>query len=387
MTTLLAFINNRAVRDAFWQAVVAISVAGLLVYFVRNASDNMVKAGIASGFDFLGRTSGIDVPFVLTGYVPQSSIAALLWVGVVNTMLVAAVSIVLATILGFFIGLARLSSNWLLSTLAGAYVEFVRNIPLLFFVLFWYSVVIGALPQPRESLSIFSIAFLNNRGLTIPVATDGTALRWAALVAVLSLLLQVALALYAARRRRLTGRSLPIGSIALVTALLIPLAAFGIAAAQTPWEIPALRGFNYRGGFVLVPEFVALLGSLATYTAGFIAEVVRGGIQAVPKGQIEAARALGLSSGQTLRLVTVPLALRVVIPPLTSQYLNVLKNSSFGAAIAYPEIVSLFMGSALNATGQAIEIIAITLAIYLGMGLLVSLFMAWFNARMTLVTR
>jgi general L-amino acid transport system permease protein len=387
VTTLLAFINNRAVRDAFWQAVVAVSVAGLLIYFVRNASENMVKAGIASGFDFLGRTSGIDVPFVLTGYVPQSSIAALLWVGVVNTLLVAAVSIVLATLLGFFIGLARLSSNWLLSTLAGGYVEFVRNIPLLFFVLFWYSVVIGALPQPRESLSIFSIAFLNNRGLTIPIANDGTALRWAALVTVSSLLLQVALALYAGRRRRLTGHSLPLGSIALVTLLLIPLAAFGVAAAQTPWEIPALRGFNYRGGFVLVPEFVALLGSLATYTAGFIAEVVRGGIQAVPKGQIEAARALGLSAGQTLRLVTVPLALRVVIPPLTSQYLNVLKNSSFGAAIAYPEIVSLFMGSALNATGQAIEIIAITLAIYLGIGLLVSLLMAWFNARMTLVTR
>ncbi len=387
MKKLVALINNREVRDYFWQAAVAIGVAALLVYFVRNASENMVKAGIASGFDFLGRTSGIDVPFVLTGYVPQSSIAALLWVGVVNTMVVAAVSIVLATILGFLVGLARLSSNWLLSSLAGAYVEFVRNIPLLFFVLFWYSVVIAALPQPRESLSILSVAFLNNRGLTIPIPLDGGLLRWAAVVTAVSIFVQIALAVWSSRRQRHTGRSLPLGFLALVTLVGVPAVAFAAAIAATQWEIPALRGFNYRGGFVLVPEFVALMGSLVTYTAGFIAEVVRGGILAVPKGQIEAARALGLSGGQTLRLVTVPLAMRVVIPPLTSQYLNVLKNSSFGAAIAYPEIVSLFMGSALNATGQAIEIIAITLAIYLGIGLLVSAAMSWFNARVALVTR
>ncbi|MBS0244425.1 MAG: ABC transporter permease subunit, partial [Proteobacteria bacterium] len=354
---------------------------------VRNASQNMVKAGIASGFDFLWRTSGIDVPFVLTGYTAQSNIAALLWVGVTNTALVTIFAIVFATILGFLVALARLSHNWLLSTLAGAYVEFVRNIPLLFFVLFWYSVVIASLPSPRESLSIFGVAFLNNRGMTVPIALEGGWLRIAAVVTLGLWVLQFFVARWAERRQLATGESLPVWGVGLVTCLLLPILAFAAASFASSWEVPALRGFNYRGGFVVVPEFVALLASLVTYTAGFIAEVVRGGIEAVPRGQLEAARALGLSGFQTLRLVTVPLAMRVVVPPLTSQYLNVLKNSSFGAAIAYPELVSVFMGSALNATGQAIEIIAITLAIYLSIGLLVSLAMNHFNARMTLVTR
>ncbi|MBV9077549.1 MAG: ABC transporter permease subunit, partial [Methylobacteriaceae bacterium] len=354
----LAALRDRKVRDVLWQVVVAAGFALLLVYFVRNASENMVKAGIASGFDFLWRQAGIDVPFTLTGYSASSSILGLLWAGIVNTLLVSAVSIAAATALGFGLGVARLSTNPLLAGLAGAYVEFARNIPLLFFVLIWYFGVVAALPAPRASVSLLGLAFLNNRGLTVPVPLDARGFALAALVMLLGIAAQLALVRWGRLRQARTGEAFPAWRSGLALVILAPLAAATVAAAATAWDVPALRGFNYRGGFVLVPEFVALFAALSTYTAAFIAEIVRAGILAVPKGQIEAAKAVGLTGGQTLRLVTIPQALRVMVPPLTSQYLNVLKNSSFGAAIAYPDIVSLFMGSALNNTGQAIEIIA-----------------------------
>lgn len=383
----MAFVNNRRVRDIFWQVAVWAAVAGLLAYFVRNASDNMAKAGIASGFDFLGRTSGIELPFLLTGYTPQSSILDLLWAGVVNTMTVALVAIVAATLLGFALGIARLSRNWLLANLAGAYVEVVRNIPVLFFVLFWYFAVIAALPGPREAIGIFAVAFLSNRGFTVPTPLTSEPFAVAALVSMVCVAAQIAIAAWARRRRDRTGRSFPLWTSGAVLIAGVPLVAFAAAIAATPWDIPVLRGFNYRGGFVLIPEFVALVAALATYAAAFIAEIVRGGILAVPKGQIEAARALGLGPGQVLRLVVIPQALRVMVPPLTSQYLNVLKNSSLGAAIGFPELMNVFVGSALNITGQAVEIIAITLAIYLVIGLAVSALMNWYNAKVALVTQ
>ncbi len=387
VTRALAFINDKRVRDWFYQAAVLIGLVGLIYYFVRNASENMVKAGIASGFDFLWRTSGIDVPFVLTSYTQADNILSLFWAGVANTLFVTAVALVLATLLGFVIGIARLSSIWLVSALAGAYVEFVRNIPLLFFVLFWYFGVIAALPSPRESLSVFGVAFLNNRGLTIPLPDAPANFHWAFGAILIAFIVQWLAARWARRRKEATGRDAPLLAIGLVLLVLVPVLALSWASLATRWDIPVLRGFNYRGGFVIIPEFVALLAALVTYTAGFIAEIVRGGIQSVPHGQIEASAALGLRPAQTLRLVTIPQALRVMTPPMTNQYLNVLKNSSFGAAIAYPDLVSLFMGSALNNTGQAIEIIAMTLAVYLVIGLAVSAFMNWYNARIALVTR
>jgi general L-amino acid transport system permease protein len=354
---------------------------------VRNASENMVKAGIASGFKFLWRDSGIEVPFNLTGYRPSDTILALLWTGIVNTLVVSAVSIVVATVIGFTVGLLRLSRNWLLSTLAGAYVEFVRNIPLLFFVLFWYFGVLAALPPPRESLSFLDVAFLNRRGLSIPMPSDVTGLRLALLATVILFAAQWGLARWAQARQARTGRDFPTWAVGFVICGALPVLALALAAASTNWDVPILRGFNYRGGFVLVPEFVALFAALSTYTAGFIAEVVRGGILSVRQGQIDAARALGLSPGRIVRLVVIPQAMPVIIPPITSQYLNLIKNSSFGAAIAYPEIVAVFMGSALVSTGQSIEIIAITLAIYLTLSLAVSAFMNWYNARHRMVTR
>jgi general L-amino acid transport system permease protein len=385
--SLFSFIYQKKFRDLFWQAFVLVGVLGLLAFFIINASRNMREAGIASGFDFLWRTAGIEIPFVLTNYTAQSDNLALLWVGIVNTLLITLVSAVTATALGFVIGIARLSGNWLLSRLAGAYVETVRNIPLLFFVLFWYFGVIATLPGPRQSIGIFAIAFLSNRGLTIPLPNDVSPFGKAALVILAAIVIQAAFAWWARRRRDRTGRDAPVWTLGAFLVVLLPLLALTLATMSTSWDIPKLMGFNYRGGFVLVPEFVALFAALTTYTAAFIAEIVRGGILAVPKGQIEAAGAVGLRPSQTLRLVIIPQALRVMIPPMTSQYLNVLKNSSFGAVIAYPELVSVFMGSALNNTGQAIEIIAITLSVYLAIGLCVSALMNWYNARMALVTR
>jgi general L-amino acid transport system permease protein len=383
----MSFLYHKRVRDIFWQAIVLAGVFALVAFFVINASRNMRDAGIASGFDFLFRTAGIEVPFVLTNYTAQSDNLALLWVGVVNTLLITLVSATAATLLGFAIGVARLSRNWLLARLAGAYVEAIRNIPLLFFVLFWYFGVIAALPGPRQSIGILGIAFLNNRGLTIPLPNELAPFGNAALLILAALAVQVVFAVWARRRRDRTGQDAPVWLVGALLVIALPVAALTLATLSTAWDVPALRGFNYRGGFVLVPEFVALFAALTSYTAAFIAEIVRGGILAVPKGQREAAAAVGLRPSQILRLVVIPQALRVMIPPMTSQYLNVLKNSSFGAAIAYPELVSVFMGSALNNTGQAIEIIAITLGIYLAIGLCVSALMNWYNARMALVTR
>jgi len=387
VSSFLSFINDKRVRDWIYQIAAVVFLVGLTIFFVRNASENMVKAGIASGFGFLWRTSGIEVPFVLTGYTQSDNILGLFWVGVANTMLVTVIGIVLATLLGFVLGIARLSSHWLTSAIAGAYIEFVRNIPLLFFVLFWYFGVIAALPAPRQSIGLFGIAFLNNRGLTIPLPDSVDNFRWAALIVLASWVAYGLISVWARRRKERTGQDAPLLAIGVGLILVIPALAIAWASLATRWDVPALRGFNYRGGFAVIPEFVALLAALVTYTAGFIAEIVRGGIESVPKGQTEAAGALGLRPGRILSLVVIPQALRVMTPPLTNQYLNVLKNSSFGAAIAYPDVVSLFMGSALNNTGQAIEIIAMTLAVYLVIGLAVSGVMNWYNARIALVTR
>ncbi|MBI1243975.1 MAG: ABC transporter permease subunit [Alphaproteobacteria bacterium] len=384
---LRRFLYDARVRDWLAQLAVAGAIFLLLWFFVENASENMVKAGIASGFDFLWRTSGIDVPFRLFEYGPQDRNIDLLYVGIANTVLVSVLAMVFATVLGFAVGVARLSRNWLLSTFAGIYVEFVRNIPLLLFVFFWYFGVVRALPPPRASLDLGGIFFLNNRGLSIPTPEHAGPFGYVLAAFVLGFAAFLALRLWGAGRQAATGRPFPVVPAGLALVVALPGLAALAAGLSTPWNVPVLTGFNFRGGFALIPEFVALLFALVTYTAGFVAEIVRGGILAVSRGQTEAAASLGLRPGQILRLVVIPQAMRVMVPPMTSQYLNVLKNSSFGAAIAFPEIVSVFMGSALNNTGQAIEIIAIVLGIYLAVGLVVSAFMNWYNARIALVTR
>jgi general L-amino acid transport system permease protein len=382
-----AFYNDPRLRGLFYQVVLFAVVFWLGYEFVINARDNLRAARIATGFGFLDNTAGFSINQTLIAYTESDSYARVFVVGLLNTLLVAAVGIVLATILGFVIGISRLSSNWLLQRLAGAYVEVIRNLPLLFQILFWYLAVLGALPGPRQSISVFGEAFINNRGLFIPrpLFDDGFGVVVAAFV--VAIVASFAVRLWARRRQEATGRQFPVlwTGLGLVVGLtLLALVATGFPIS---FEKPALRGFNFVGGMRVIPEFVALLIALVTYTAAFIAEIVRAGILAVSHGQTEAAYSLGLRPGHTLRLVVVPQALRVIIPPLTSQYLNLTKNSSLAVSIGYPDLFAVFAGTTLNQTGQAIEIIAITMAVYLLISLVTSLLMNWYNARVRLVER
>jgi general L-amino acid transport system permease protein len=296
-------------------------------------------------------------------------------------MLVAGLGIVLATVLGFLVGIARLSPNWLVARLAGGYVELIRNLPLLFQILFWYLAVLGTLPGPRQSLSLLGEVFLNNRGIIVPAPVIGEGAGWVIGAAAFGLVATFVLRIWARRRHDRTGRRFPMLWAGLGLIIALPFVVLVATGFPIGFERPQLRGFNFVGGVRLIPEFVALLFALTTYTAAFIAEVVRAGLLAVPRGQTEAASALGLRRGLTLRLVTVPQALRVIVPPLTNQYLNLTKNSSLAVAIGYPDLFAVFAGTSLNQTGQAMEIIAITMAVYLAISLLTSGLMNWYNIR------
>jgi general L-amino acid transport system permease protein len=375
------------VRAIVFQGLVLGSTIALAVFIVGNTLENLERRGIASGFSFLSSTSGFAIIQSLIDYSEESSYGRAFLVGLLNTLLVAGLGIVLATVLGFLIGVARLSSNWLISKLAAAYVEVFRNIPLLLQLFFWYFAVLRALPAPRQSMSLGDAVFLNIRGLYLPGPLPEPGFWWIPAALLAGVTGVVLLALWARRRRDLTGRSFHTGFVSLGLLLGLPLLAAVVTGLPVGWEYPHLRGFNFRGGIRLIPEFIALLLALTIYTAAFIAEVVRAGIQSVSHGQAEAAHALGLRPGQTLRLVVIPQAMRVIIPPLTNQYLNLTKNSSLAAAIAYPDLVSVFSGTVLNQTGQAIEVIAITMGVYLSISLLISLFMNWYNKRIALVER
>jgi general L-amino acid transport system permease protein len=383
----VAFYNDPKLRGIFYQIVLFVVVLWLGYEFVVNARDNLRAAKIATGLGFLDNTAGFSINQTLIPYTESDTYGHVFVVGLLNTLLVAVIGIVLATILGFVVGISRLSSNWLLQRIAGAYVELIRNLPLLFQILFWYLAVLGALPGPRQSISVFGEVFINNRGLFIPrpVFHEGAGVVFAAFAA--AILLSVGVRIWARRRQEATGRQFPVAwtAAALIVGLTL-LASFATGFAIS-FEKPELRGFNFAGGARVIPEFVALLIALVTYTAAFIAEIVRAGILAVARGQTEAAYSLGLRPGQALRLVVIPQALRVIIPPLTSQYLNLTKNSSLAVAIGYPDLFAVFAGTTLNQTGQAIEVIAITMAVYLAISLITSVLMNWYNARMKLVER
>jgi len=374
------------VRSIVYQALTLIVVVLAVAFIVDNTITNLRRQGIAAGFGFLDRTAGFDIGFSLIGYSAVSTYGRAFVVGLLNTLLVAAIGIVLATILGFIIGLARLSTNWLVGRLALVYIETVRNIPLLLQLLFWYFAVLQALPHPRESVAVADTVFLNNRGLSIPLAVLGEG-AGATLVALLfAVLAVVVLARWARRRHETTGQPFHTVLVSLAILLALPLLTFLAVGAPVTFEYPEMGRFRLTGGLTLVPEFVALLAGLSIYTAAFIAEIVRAGIMAVSHGQIEAASALGLRPTHTLRFVVIPQALRVIIPPLTSQYLNLTKNSSLAVAIGYPDLVSI-ANTTLNQTGQAVEAISMTMAVYLTLSLLISLFMNWYNKHMALVER
>jgi general L-amino acid transport system permease protein len=383
----IAIVYNPTVRGIVFQVGLAVGVVIFFWWITTNAIANLQRANIASGFGFLWNRSGFEVLFSLIPYNSDSTYGRSFVVGLLNTIYVAILGIVFATILGFIVGVARLSRNWLIRQIATVYVEFFRNIPLLLQLLFWYKAVLSVLAGPRQSLSIFGVAFLSNRGLVItrPYVEPGAG---AVLVAFLvALVICFGLSRWARRRQPASGvrphtfRYMPFILIGL------PLAVGLLSGARFGFDVPELAGFNFRGGATITPEFLALILGLVIYTATFIAEVVRAGILAVSHGQTEAALSIGLDRGKTLRLVILPQALRVIIPPLTNQYLNLTKNSSLAVAIGYPDLVSIFAGTVLNQTGQAVEAIVMTMAVYLVLSLLTSALMNWFNARIALKER
>ena len=362
---------DRRYRAVLWQ-ILAVAGGVLLSWFLLgNLFDNLARRGIVSGFGFLNSTAVFGITMSLIPYSEASSYGRAFMVGLLNTLLVSALGILCATVLGFGIGIARLSGNWLVARLATIYIETLRNIPLLLQIFFWYFAALNALPSPRRSYEFAGGVFLNVRGLYVPAPGVESGLGWLVAGALAGLVAAI-FYLRSAKGRLAGGAAIFIG----VTGLVALAGGFSLS-----WEFPALRGFNFRGGGVLIPELVALLLALSLYTAAFIAEVVRAGIEAVPRGQIEAAASLGLSRRRILRDIVIPQAMRVIIPPLTNQYLNLTKNSSLAAAIAYPDLISVFAGTVLNQTGQAVEVIAITMAVYLFISLVIALLMNLYNRR------
>jgi general L-amino acid transport system permease protein len=375
-----AVFHNPKFRSALYQLALVLALGWLGYQFAVNASANLGARNIASGLGFFGNTAGFGVNFSLIPFEETDTYGRAFLVGLLNTLLVSGVGIVLATLLGFTVGIGRLSSNWLVARIAGGYVEVIRNLPLLFQILFWYLAVLGTLPGARQSLSVFGAIFLNNRGFVVPALrlTEGFGYVWAALA--LGILATVGLGFWARAVRERTGRMIPMLWKAVALIVGLPLATFVAVGLPIDVDVPRLQGFNFIGGTRIIPEFLALLFALTTYTASFIAEIVRAGILAVPRGQSEAGLALGLRRSQLLRLILIPQALRIIVPPLTNQYLNLTKNSSLAVAIGYPDLFAVFAGTTLNQTGQAIEIIAITMAVYLALSLATSILMNWYNA-------
>ena len=386
MTAFPRALATVGARNLFFQLLAVGLTVALVAWLAINAADNLERRGISTGFGFLDREAGMEIGESLIAYDPSASYGRAFAVGLFNTLRVALIGIALASAVGLVVGLARLSRNWLIGRLAAIYVETLRNVPLLLQLFFWYALITEAAPLPREALNPLPGVFLSARGLQIPALVADPAHAWA-----LAALAAGAAGLWgwlrwARAKRERTGAAPPAWPAAV--GLLVVLPALALAASGRPIgvEFPELQRFNFRGGTALTPEFSALLLGLTLYTASFIAEIVRSGIQAIPRGQWEAARALGLKPGRVLKDVVLPQALRVIIPPLTSQYLNLTKNSSLAVAIAYPDLVSI-ANVTINQTGQAIECIAIIMAVYLTVSLAISLAMNLYNRAVALVER
>ncbi|EHH0802177.1 amino acid ABC transporter permease [Vibrio vulnificus] len=378
---------NPTFRSVVFQAIAILALVFFFYTIVNNALTNLNARGIATGFDFLSQEAGFGIGLTLIEYDETFSYGRTFVIGLLNTALVSFLGIILATLLGFVIGIARLSSNWLVSRFAAIYIEIFRNIPLLLQIFFWYFAVLQALPSPRQSISLGEAIFLNVRGLFFPkpVFEAGSAFIFAALFA--GIIATIFIGVWARNKQKLTGQQTPMGRIALALIVGLPALVYFVSGMPVSAEYPALKGFNYQGGISIIPELAALLVALSIYTAAFIAEIVRSGINAVSHGQTEAAMSLGLPRTRTLKLIIIPQALRIIIPPLTSQYLNLTKNSSLAMAIGYPDLVSVFAGTTLNQTGQAIEIIAMTMGVYLTLSLVTSALMNIYNKKVALVER
>ncbi len=380
----IRLLNDARVRSWIAQAVVLMALMTVAGYAIYNTAHNLHKAGITTGFGFLSEPSGFDISLSLISYSSKSTYARALAVGILNTLLVSALGITCSTLLGFFLGVIRLSPNWLISRMAAAYTETIRNIPLLLQILFWYLAILAPLPGPRQALRFGHLAFLCNRGLQIPrpIMEPGAGAALIALAA--AVLIASALIRWSRIRQMRTGLRFPAYPTALALVIGIPLVTLAATGFPVHWDLPVLKGFNFQGGITILPELIALWLALTLYTATFIGEYVRSGILSVDRGQQEAALALGHRPWMTYRLIIIPQAMRVITPPLISQYLTLVKNSSLAVVIGYPDLMHVFAGTALNQSGQAVEIISITMAVYLTISLVISLFMNWYNRKYAL---
>lgn len=380
------FWNDQRFRGILAQTLV-MGLLGVLVYLVvTNTISNLEKRNIATGFWFLSQPAGFEIQMTLVPYAAESTHARVFLVGLLNTLFISVLGCLFATVLGFILGVMRLSGNWLLGNIIYAYVEITRNVPLLLWIIFWYTIFLK-LPQIRESLALGDNIYLNNRGLFTPAPVLGDAFDLVILAFGLAALGAWAVRRWARKRQEATGRIFPAFWAGLALIVLLPVIVFYAAGSPMEWQVPVRNRFNLRGGLQIAPEFVAMLLALTLYTAAFVSEIVRAGILSVNKGQREAAAALGLKQNWTMRLIIVPQAMRVIIPPLTSQYMNLTKNSSLGFAIGYSELMAVFGGVSLNQTGQAIECMAIVMATYLIISLAISGFMNWYNAHVRLIER
>jgi len=377
--------NDPGTRSVIYQIIALLAVGGAVWFLVHNTLSNLSSRNISTGFDFLSKEAGFAIGETPIAYSPASTYGRAITVGLLNTLRVALFGIVLATILGTIIGIARLSSNWLIRKISSIYVEVMRNVPLLLQLFFWYAIISETLPGPRQAMHPLPGVFVSNRGIQMP-SVHGDGLLWLFAGLVLALLMIIVMFKWARKNQEKTGQIFPTGRWSIALLFFVPVVVWFFSGTSMTLDVPELKGFNFAGGMTLSPEFAALLIGLVIYTAAFIAEVVRSGIQAVNRGQWEAAEALGLKRGQVLRLIVLPQALRVIIPPMTSQYLNITKNSSLAVAIGYPDIVSV-INTTLNQTGQAIEGIMMIMAAYLTVSLSISVFMNWYNKRIALVER
>ncbi|PVZ65484.1 amino acid ABC transporter permease [Pelagibaculum spongiae] len=379
--------RDARVRGIIWQVVLFLAVVWFGWSIYDNTITNLESRGITTGFRFLNEEAGFAILQTLIPFDESYTFGRTFLVGLLNTLLVSFIGVICATLLGFLVGIARLSSNWLVQKLASVYIEIFRNIPLLLQIFFWYFAVLQALPGPRQSMSLGEVFFLNVRGLYLPSIIQNPGFGWVWIALAVGLVAGYFYKRHANKVQNDTGKQLPGVRVWIAAALGLPAIALVMTGMPFDWEIAKLQGFNFQGGITIIPELGALALALTVYTATYIAEIVRSGIQAVDKGQTEAASALGLHNWQILRLVVIPQAMRVIIPPLSSQYMNLIKNSSLATAIGYPDLVSVFAGTTLNQTGQAVEIIFMTMGVYLTTSLIVSVLMNMYNRKVALVER
>jgi general L-amino acid transport system permease protein len=379
--------NNKETRSVLIQVITISILFAFVFYIARNVMVNLETIGKGYSFSFLGDPASYDINQTLIEYTSRSSHFRAMQVGILNTLLVAFTGVIIATIVGFILGVSRLSKNWLIDKVAYGYIEYVRNVPVLLHILLVHGLVVHSLPRPKDALSFEETLFLTNRGFYTPKPLFEPAM-WSVFIAfIIGVGFTWWFMKYAKKIQNTTGKIYPVFWISLAAIIGVPLIVYFLAGAPVTWEMPYLKGFNFKDGLVIRPEFIALTMALALYTAAFIAEIVRAGIMAISHGQTEAARALGIKENRIMQLVVIPQALRVIIPPLSSQYLNLTKNSSLAIAIGYMDITATIGGISLNQTGREMECMTIVLGLYLIFSLTISSFMNWYNKKMKLIER